>query len=183
MLFLIGVPVCLVGVVLTIGGGPYGSAGPWVSGGLALMTAGFLLTAVGARSLRGRHRAAEAARATAPTPAGASSGVDDATGSAGAGGFLEVSRSGASGRDGLRRYGLVVDGVDVAGLGIGERTVVPVTAGAHTLRAVIDWTGSEELVVTVAPGQRVGVLIEPAGGLNPFTAYSLDKYLRITQTS
>ncbi len=63
---------------------------------------------------------------------------------------------------------------------------MPVAAGAHTLGAVIDWTGSEELAVQVAPGETVRVLIKPAGGwwgsINPLIAYSNHKYLSLVRT-
>ncbi len=68
-------------------------------------------------------------------------------------------------RDRVRRYKVLVDGVERGALGEGEQIEVPVAPGAHTFRAAIDWTGSRTVPVEVRPGQTVRFSIEPNGGV------------------
>jgi hypothetical protein len=60
---------------------------------------------------------------------------------------------------------LLIDGEEVAGLTIGERTRIEVDAGTHAVRAAINWTDSQEVAVEVGAGETVRWLIEPVGGL------------------
>jgi hypothetical protein len=84
-------------------------------------------------------------------------------------------------RDRLRSYGIEIDGVRVGTVATGEQIDFPVGAGAHDVRAVIDWTGSPPVHLEVPPGGRARLLVEPAG--NSFQFWKLwkrDSYLELT---
>jgi hypothetical protein len=56
---------------------------------------------------------------------------------------VEVSRSEQGNRDRLRRYKVLVDGIEVGRVKRGETVSTTVGPGLHTLAIVIDWTSSE----------------------------------------
>ncbi len=55
----------------------------------------------------------------------------------------------------LRQVKIEVDGAVVAGLKPNSRTEVRLSAGRHTVRAILDWTKSEAKEVTVPADGRV----------------------------
>lgn len=56
---------------------------------------------------------------------------------------VEVSRSASGNRDRLRRYKVLVDGVEIGRVKRGETVSTNVGPGSHKLTIKIDWTVSE----------------------------------------
>jgi hypothetical protein len=83
--------------------------------------------------------------------------------------------------DRLRSYWIEIDRVRVGTVARGEQVDFPVGAGAHDVRAVIDWTGSPSVHVEVAPGGRARLIVEPAGNsLRFWRLWKRDSYLKLT---
>lgn len=61
-------------------------------------------------------------------------------------------------RDRLRRYRILLDGVEVGQLLPGEVLTLHPEPGPHELRARIDWCGSQPLLVTIGDGAVVVVV-------------------------
>jgi hypothetical protein len=78
-------------------------------------------------------------------------------------GQLVVRRSTSATRDLLRGYRIVVDGRRIGTLRRGNEVTVALAPGRHRVRATIDWSGSPELEVDLAPGRTVRLVVEPAG--------------------
>jgi len=80
-------------------------------------------------------------------------------------GRIVVHRPDLGWRDRNRRavYQVEVDGARVAELSRGQQAEVPVTAGAHEVRATLGWAGSPVVQVEVPTGQTVRLAVEPAG--------------------
>lgn len=76
---------------------------------------------------------------------------------------IRVTRLRTGYRDRLRRYRVLVDGLTIGRLRRGESVEVPVSAGRHTVRVKIDWTGSPTEVVDVAEGTTESFECEPSG--------------------
>jgi hypothetical protein len=66
-------------------------------------------------------------------------------------------------RDRPRRYRIEVDGVIVGEIRSGEELRVPATEGIHAVRALIDWSGSPSVEVTVSGTQSAHLVVRPAG--------------------
>jgi hypothetical protein len=66
-------------------------------------------------------------------------------------------------RDLVRAYRIEVDGVAVGKVRRGGEITVAVAPGSHRVRAALDWSGSPELDVGVAPGHTVRLIVEPGG--------------------
>lgn len=96
-------------------------------------------------------------------------------------GTLRVTRPAGLHRDARRSYRVLVDGEERGTIAPGGVLEVPLPAGRHVVRAAIDWTGSPELGVDVAPRRRVDLRVEPAGP--PLTALlqlvGRHRYLRL----
>jgi hypothetical protein len=83
-------------------------------------------------------------------------------------------------RDRFRAYKLEIDGEIVGAVRYGAELTVPVPPGRHTVRAIIDWSGSEPLTVPVEPGGTVTIRVEPSDGSGLDTFTTTDQYLRIS---
>ena len=77
-------------------------------------------------------------------------------------GLVEVRRSGSARHDALRRYRLLVDGIEVGRLGRGKTARVRVPAGRHTVQMEIDGATSQPLPIDVAPDVTLSLVCEPA---------------------
>jgi hypothetical protein len=64
----------------------------------------------------------------------------------------------------LGSYRIEVDGADVGKVGRGRKLAVDVAAGVHEVRAVVAWTGSPTVRVTVPDGGTVLLKVEPSAG-------------------
>jgi hypothetical protein len=87
-------------------------------------------------------------------------------------------------QDAVRKYRIEVDGTPVGMLHPRGELSVDVEPGTRRVQARINWTGSPEVDVPVAPGQAVRVYVGPArGGLARATglgrALSADSYLML----
>ena len=83
-------------------------------------------------------------------------------------------------RDRWRSYWIVIDGQRVGKVRMGQRLVVPVTAGRHIVRARIDWAGSPKVHVDLDSGEEVVLNVHPAGGpLDTSQLIGHDKYLAL----
>ncbi len=65
---------------------------------------------------------------------------------------LVVTRGGGF-SDRLRAYKILVNGVEKVEIKAKSRVEIPVSADAHMVQATIDWTSSNFLLVTLAPGE------------------------------
>ena len=79
-------------------------------------------------------------------------------------GTIRIERRGTV-RDLMRAYRIVVDGTEVGRVRRGETLDVAVTPGRHVVAARIDWTGSPDVEVTVAPGGTTRLVCEAEGAL------------------
>lgn len=61
-----------------------------------------------------------------------------------------------------RRYKLLVDGEERGSLACGDEVIIPVEPGDHEVRALIDWTGSDVLRITVEPDETTSLVLGPA---------------------
>ena len=95
---------------------------------------------------------------------------------------IVVRRPKGAYRDAIRSYKIEIDGVVAGSVGPGDQVEFPVDPGEHSVRAVIDWTGSPVMPVTVGPGGTERLIVEPAG--NAFTAllqiWKRDTYLTLS---
>lgn len=94
-------------------------------------------------------------------PIGSITAVSDA-------GTITVRRPPGGYRELLRAYRVLVDGVRVAGIERGGRVQIPVPAGQHDVRAVLDGFGSPTVRVVVPAGGDVELTVAPGGSV--FTA-------------
>ena len=76
---------------------------------------------------------------------------------------IRVHRAAVPWRDRLRAYKVIIDDQPVGQLRNGQDFNREVSPGSHRLQIKIDWTGSEELHVTVQPGETASFICEPAG--------------------
>ncbi|MEU8238544.1 hypothetical protein AB0C07_09885 [Actinoplanes missouriensis] len=83
-------------------------------------------------------------------------------------------------QDRFRAYKLEIDGEVAGAVRYGAEITVAVSPGRHTLRALIDWTGSEPVTVQVEAGGTVTVRVEPSDGAAMATVGTTDQYLRLT---
>jgi hypothetical protein len=82
------------------------------------------------------------------------------------GGLLYVSRPTGRGfrRDLFRRYKVLVDDVEVASLAEGDRYIMDLVPGPHTVRAKIDWTTTTPLAFDALIAEKVKLVVRPGGG-------------------
>jgi hypothetical protein len=83
-------------------------------------------------------------------------------------------------RDRFRAYKLEIDGEIVGAVRYGAEVVVPVRAGEHIVRALIDWTGSEPLTTWFEPGGTVTIRVEPSSAPDLQSVRTTDEYLQLT---
>jgi hypothetical protein len=94
-------------------------------------------------------------------------------------GTIRILRPANAWRDFTRKYRVEVDGGEVGRLRRGGDVSVRVPAGAHTVRGVIDWTGSPAITVAVRPGQTTLVRLLPSDANAREAIKADDTYLRI----
>jgi len=90
---------------------------------------------------------------------------------------LVVERTGQAWIDRARAYEIVVDGAVKGSVRCGRELKVAIRPGAHTVRARLDWTGSENVRVHVGPGGTVRLRVEPRGARHALGR----RYLRLTR--
>jgi hypothetical protein len=81
-----------------------------------------------------------------------------------------------------RRFKIYVDGVKVGAIGDGKTLHFPVPAGAHRVRAKLDWCSSPELVVELGPGEQAYLTVATAGSYYTMLANQIfrpGKYLAL----
>jgi hypothetical protein len=76
---------------------------------------------------------------------------------------LVITRTTGAWRDGLRSYGVYVDGVRVVDVKNGATVQGPVSPGTHVVHVKIDWVSSPPLTVTVLPGETQYLECGPQG--------------------
>lgn len=82
--------------------------------------------------------------------------------------------------DRWRSYWIDIDGRPVGKIRLGQRLVIPVTAGRHIVRARINWTGSPKVLVDLPGGGEVVLNVHNAGTpLNTPQVLSRDKWLAL----
>jgi hypothetical protein len=78
-------------------------------------------------------------------------------------GTLRIERPSGKYRDALRACRILVDGQARGEVRQGEVLELDLAPGRHVVQARLEYTGSPEQVVDVAPGAAVSVVVEPAG--------------------
>ncbi|MFC1442704.1 hypothetical protein ABUW04_31070 [Streptacidiphilus sp. N1-10] len=110
--------------------------------------------------------------------------MDDGEASPGARGSIVLSRDRGGYRDVLRRYAVLVDGVQVGLIGRGQTLRLAVAAGEHRLQLKIDWCSSVPLTAVVEAGEDVCFVCAPGGGaaeaVGAVTA-GMDAYITLRQ--
>jgi hypothetical protein len=76
---------------------------------------------------------------------------------------LTVQRPGASGIDRARAYEILVDGEPKGTVRSGRELSLALQPGRHTVRARLDWTGSEDVPVHLGPGATVRMRVRARG--------------------
>ncbi|MEU4622111.1 hypothetical protein AB0G04_19375 [Actinoplanes sp. NPDC023801] len=83
-------------------------------------------------------------------------------------------------RDRFRAYRVEIDGEQVGELKYGGEILVETRAGQRTVRALIDWTGSEELSLDLVEGEAFSIRVEPSEGSTIGSLQTTDGYLQLT---
>jgi hypothetical protein len=83
-------------------------------------------------------------------------------------------------RDRFRAYRLEIDGEPVGEVRYGKEILVETRPGARTVRARIDWTGSEELTLDLVEGEAFSIRVEPSDGSTVESLQTTDGYLQLT---
>lgn len=76
---------------------------------------------------------------------------------------LKVERPGATGIDRARAYEIIVDGETKGTVRSGRELSLALQPGRHTVRARLDWTGSEDYPVHLGPGATVRLRVQSRG--------------------
>lgn len=97
------------------------------------------------------------------------------------GSFVRIYRPRSFRRDIFRAYRLEIDGRPVGSVRNGAETLVPVPAGEHDLRALIDWSGSKPLRVSVASGETVTVRVNATRTSATQAMQTTDGWLELTR--
>ena len=92
---------------------------------------------------------------------------------------LTVKRTAQAWIDRARAYEILVDGAVKGSVRCGRELSVALPAGAHTVQARLDWTGSEKVHVHLGPGQTVHLTVEPRGVRHAVGRH----YLRLTRVA
>jgi hypothetical protein len=77
------------------------------------------------------------------------------------GGYIRIDRDEGFWADGLRAYGLVVDGEVVARIREGETQTVAVPAGERDVHLTIDYCRSRRVTIDVEPGRTLNIKCWP----------------------
>jgi hypothetical protein len=126
--------------------------------------------AVPPQSNRAGRRATAQGPARQPKPTGSYSGPV----------AIRFHRPAVKFRDRFRAYRLEIDGEQVGELKYGGEILVETRAGQRTVRALIDWTGSEELILDLVEGEAFSIRVEPAEGSTLGSLQTTDGYLQLT---
>ncbi|WP_127505430.1 hypothetical protein [Actinoplanes solisilvae] len=94
--------------------------------------------------------------------------------------YLRIHRPSRVWRDRFRTYQLEVDGQVAGVVRNGTELILPVRPGRHTVRAVIDWTGSAPLTVSVEGGDTVSIRVQPSNEPAREATGTPDSYLQLT---
>lgn len=90
---------------------------------------------------------------------------------------LTVERPSGHWIDRARAYQIVVDGAVKGVVRGGRELSLALPPGPHTVRARLDWTGSDDLPVHLGPGTTVRLRVEPRG-----TRHAVGRrYLKLTR--
>jgi hypothetical protein len=90
---------------------------------------------------------------------------------------LTVQRPGEAGIDRASAYEIIVDGVPKGSVRSGRELSLALPPGRHTVRARMNWTGSDDLPVHLGPGATVKLRVEPRG-----VRHAIGKrYLKLTR--
>ena len=90
---------------------------------------------------------------------------------------LTVERPSGAWIDRARAFHIIVDGEEKGVLRCGRELSLALPHGTHTVRARLDWTGSDDLPVHLGPGATVRLRVEPRG-----TRFAASRrYLRLTR--
>ena len=92
---------------------------------------------------------------------------------------LTVERPSGHWIDRARAYQIVVDGAVKGVVRCGRELSLALPPGPHTVRARLDWTGSDDLPVHLGPGATVRLRVEPRGARHAAGR----RYLRLTRVS
>jgi hypothetical protein len=86
-------------------------------------------------------------------------------------------------RDSLRPYKIVIDGQLADRIMAGGEVDLRVAPGAHSIRASIDWTGSEQVEFDAVAGEQVRFDIRPAGSplVGILQVFGRHRYLRLSR--
>ena len=76
---------------------------------------------------------------------------------------LTVVRPGVTGIDRARAYEILIDGKPKGTVRSGRELSVALQPGRHTVRARLDWTGSEIVPVHLGPGATVRMRVQARG--------------------
>jgi hypothetical protein len=85
--------------------------------------------------------------------------MDDGNGEA----RIVLTREAKGWRDRSRRYGLIVDGQQVASIKRGERLEHPLPPGEHQIHMKISWCQSPVMKVEMTPGEVIQLHCAPGG--------------------
>jgi hypothetical protein len=77
----------------------------------------------------------------------------------------------------------MLDGVEIGRLHKDEIREFAIPSGRHTLRLAIDWSGSEEVTFTVAPGETARFSGEQKPGFPVFHAFTRHGWISLTPDS
>jgi hypothetical protein len=76
---------------------------------------------------------------------------------------IVLTREAKAWRDGGRRYGLIVDGQQVAKIKRGQRLEYPLSPGEHEIYMKISWCQSPVMNIEVGPGEVIRLHCAPGG--------------------
>jgi hypothetical protein len=99
----------------------------------------------------------------------------------GAVGLVVVTRQSGWYRDGWRAYDLKLDGMSAGRVRAGETVEFAALAGAHTLQARLDWSGSKAIPFELNAGETVYFEVHPAGNafLAPFQMWGRSTWIEL----
>jgi hypothetical protein len=101
-------------------------------------------------------------------------------------GVIQLSRAQGGYRDLLRRYAVLIDGVQTGRIGRGQTLRFDVPPGVHKLQLKLDWCFSTPLTAEVEPGKSVYFACSPRGEVSEgLAAVTVNKggYIRLWKTA
>lgn len=78
---------------------------------------------------------------------------------------VRIKRIDGARSDRARAYKVLIDGGEVGRIAAGEEQDHALAPGEHTLRVVIDWTGSPSITFSVADEESIAFTCQPSSGL------------------